>query len=89
MTRPPAKNAGPGSVPQPRSRNSGRLLPGEGELPLAEYWKALPEGHHVSVEVPLARTRHPSFEERAKTVMDGFRAFCDSSDVPFKFAGAA
>lgn len=67
----------------------GRLLPGEGELPLAEYWKAVPDSHHVSVEVPLARTRHLSFEERAKTVMSGFRAFCDRNDVPLKFAGAA
>lgn len=67
----------------------GRLLPGEGELPLAGYWRALPAGHHVSVEVPLARTRHLPFEARAQTVMEGFRAFCGRNDVPFEFAASA
>lgn len=67
----------------------GRLLPGEGELPLAEYWRALPAGHNVSVEVPLARTRHLPFEDRARAVMEGFCGFCDRNDVPFETTGPA
>jgi hypothetical protein len=30
-----------------------RLLPGDGELPLAEFLAALPEGMPVSVEAPV------------------------------------
>lgn len=58
----------------------GRLLPGEGELPLADCWAALPGIPHVSVEVPLASVRHLPFEERAKTIMAGYRRFCDPID---------
>lgn len=55
----------------------GRLLPGDGELPLADCWAALPGAPHVSVEVPLASVRHLPFEDRAKTIMAGYRRFCE------------
>ncbi len=35
-----------------------RMVPGEGEMPLAEYLRALPEGLIISLEVPLRREAH-------------------------------
>jgi sugar phosphate isomerase/epimerase len=54
----------------------GRLLPGDGELMLAEVWDVMPKGAHISVEVPLAAARHLPFAERAQAVMDGYNKFC-------------
>lgn len=54
----------------------GRLLPGDGELPLAGYWAALPAHTHVSVEVPLASSRGLPFQERARIVREGYDRFC-------------
>lgn len=54
----------------------GRLIPGEGELPLMDAWNVMPAHANISVEVPLARTRHLPFADRAKTIMAGYNSFC-------------
>ena len=47
-------DAGDDAVLEARAR---RLLPGEGELPLAEMLRALPSGLPVSVEAPCQSAR--------------------------------
>lgn len=42
-----------------REAREGRFAPGEGDLPLAELVKALPQSTRVSVEVPHARGKDP------------------------------
>jgi sugar phosphate isomerase/epimerase len=54
----------------------GRLLPGDGELALAEAWDVMPAHANVSVEVPLATVRHLPFAERAQAIMTGYNKFC-------------
>lgn len=62
----------------------GRLLPGDGELRLAECWAVMPAHANVSVEVPLAAVRHLPFEGRAKSIMAGYRRFCEGCVSPRK-----
>jgi sugar phosphate isomerase/epimerase len=49
-----------------REARTGRLLPGEGNLPLAALVAALPAGTPVSVEAPCRATAHLPAVERAK-----------------------
>ena len=49
-----APGAGPASADAVREARAGRLLPGEGQLPLLELLAALPDGIPVAVEAPRA-----------------------------------
>jgi len=58
---------GPGDTPALiREARTGRLLPGEGVLPLAELVAALPDGAPLAVEAPCRATAHLPAVERAK-----------------------
>jgi sugar phosphate isomerase/epimerase len=58
---------GPGDTPALiREARTGRLLPGEGVLPLAELVAALPEGLPLAIEAPCEATAHLPALERAK-----------------------
>jgi len=63
----PADMPGPGDTPALiREARTGRLLPGEGVLPLAELVAALPDNVPLAVEAPNRATAHLSAVERAK-----------------------
>ena len=49
-----------------REARTGRLLPGEGVLPLAELVATLPKGAPLAIEAPCAATAHLPALERAK-----------------------
>lgn len=67
---------GPASVDDRRvEARTARLLPGEGELPLAGLLAALPPGIPISVEAPTLRLAHLPFNEQARTVGDATRKF--------------
>jgi sugar phosphate isomerase/epimerase len=57
-----------------REARTGRLLPGEGTLPLAALVAALPAGTPVSVEAPSRATAHLPAVERAKRAHESLRA---------------
>jgi sugar phosphate isomerase/epimerase len=58
---------GPGDTPALiREARTGRLLPGEGVLPLAELVAALPPSATLAVEAPCRATAHLPALERAK-----------------------
>ena len=58
---------GPGDTPALiREARSGRLLPGEGVLPLAELVAALPDGVPLAIEAPCRATADLPAAERAK-----------------------
>src|SRR5712692_8097164 len=58
---------GPGDTPALiREARTGRLLPGEGVLPLAELVAALPQSATLAVEAPCRATAHLPALERAK-----------------------
>ena len=58
---------GPGDTPALiREARTGRLLPGEGVLPLAELVAALPDTVPLAVEAPCRVTAHLPAIERAK-----------------------
>jgi sugar phosphate isomerase/epimerase len=61
---------------QVREARSARLLPGEGELPLAELVAALPGGLPLAVEAPCAAAaqRPREFASRARHALDPFLA---------------
>lgn len=61
---------------QLREARSARLLPGDGELPLAELLTALPEGIPLAVEAPAeGAARHPEqFAARARRALDPYLA---------------
>ena len=58
----------------------GRLLPGEGALPLSEIMTVLPKGLPVSPEIrSLAlRETYPEIERRAGAIYTASRAFLDA-----------
>ncbi len=58
----------------------GRLLPGDGELPLADIMNALPTDLPVSPEIrSLAlREKYPDISDRARAIYQSSRAFLDS-----------
>src|SRR5262247_1263328 len=58
---------GPSDTPSLiREARTGRLLPGEGVLPLAELVNALPDGLPLAIEAPCRATAHLPALERAK-----------------------
>ena len=58
---------GPGDTPALiREARTGRLLPGEGVLPLAELVAALPDTAPLAVEAPCRATADLPAIERAK-----------------------
>ena len=67
---------GPESVDARRvEARTARLLPGEGELPLAGLMQALPPRIPVSVEAPTLRLAMLPFDEQARIVGDATRKF--------------
>lgn len=67
---------GPESVDDRRvEARTARLLPGEGELPLAGLLKALPPGIPISVEAPTRRLAGLPYAEQAQIVGDTTRRF--------------
>ena len=67
---------GPESVDERRvEARTARLLPGEGELPLAGLLRALPPGIPISVEAPTLRLASLPFNEQARIVGDATRKF--------------
>ena len=63
---------------------AGRLLPGDGELPLCDLLAALPWGRPLSVEAPnlALRERYGDAEvlRRARAAVDGVLAACAAAD---------
>ena len=57
-----------------REARTGRLLPGEGALPLAELVAALPAGAPVAIEAPCRDTAHLPAVERAKRAYQSLTA---------------
>ncbi|HUG38379.1 MAG TPA: TIM barrel protein [Candidatus Limnocylindrales bacterium] len=63
----PSDMPGPGDTPALiREARTGRLLPGEGVLPLAELVAALPDGVPLAIEAPVRATAHLPAVERAR-----------------------
>jgi sugar phosphate isomerase/epimerase len=72
---------GPGDTPALiREARTGRLLPGEGVLPLAELVAALPDTAILAVEAPCRATAHLSALERAKRAYESLSALVRSGD---------
>ena len=76
----------PQSLPEETYENflseavDGRLLPGEGALPLTEIMKTLPQDIPVSPEIrslPL-REAYPDIQDRAAAIYSASRAFLDT-----------
>lgn len=57
---------------------NGRLLPGEGRLPLLALMESLPREVVVELETPVARLGKSSIDERARTCGDAARRFLDA-----------
>lgn len=71
-----APGIGPVSVDgRRREARTARLLPGEGELPLAGWLAALPAGIPLSVEAPTLKLVGLPFDEQARIVGETTRAF--------------
>jgi sugar phosphate isomerase/epimerase len=67
---------GPVSLDERRvEARTDRLLPGEGEFPLADLLRALPPGIPVSVEAPTLRLASLPFNEQARVIGDATRRF--------------
>jgi sugar phosphate isomerase/epimerase len=62
---------------------NGRLLPGDGDLPLARLLAALPADLPLSLEMRAAwlRQRHPDPKDRARVVMDGMRRWLKAAGI--------
>jgi sugar phosphate isomerase/epimerase len=75
----PTAPAGDGVGPLIHEALEGRLLPGDGALPLDEFLASFPAGRPLSVEILSAelRQRFPDFEARARAVREATRAFLD------------
>ena len=63
-----------------REARSGRLYPGDGELPLVELMDALPDGVLLDVEAPCQRTGHLPAAEQARLAAEATRRFLDRYD---------
>lgn len=71
--------AGPATLDdRRREARTARLLPGEGELPIAGLIKALPPGIPLSVEAPTLRLAGLPFNQQARIVGDTTRRFLAS-----------
>jgi sugar phosphate isomerase/epimerase len=67
----PAPTDTPGLI---REARGGRLLPGEGALPLAELVAALPAGLPLAIEAPIRATAHLPAAERARRAYEAMSA---------------
>ena len=66
---------GPGDTPALiREARTGRLLPGEGALPLAELVAAVPDSLPLAVEAPCRATADLPAAERAKRAYQALSA---------------
>jgi hypothetical protein len=66
---------GPGDTPAlTREARTGRLLPGEGVLPLADLVAALPDGLPLAVEAPCQATAALPALDRAKRAYQALSA---------------
>jgi sugar phosphate isomerase/epimerase len=63
-----------------REARTGRLLPGEGVLPLAELVAALPEGVPLAVEAPCRATADLPAVERARRAYRAFAALLQTQE---------
>jgi len=63
-----------------REARTGRLLPGEGVLPLAELVAALPDGMPLSVEAPCRDTAHLPAAERARRAYRALEALLQTPE---------
>ena len=69
---------GPGDTPSLiREARTGRLLPGEGVLPLAELVAALPESASLAIEAPCRATAHLSALKRARRAHQALSALVE------------
>src|SRR5712691_7098967 len=69
---------GPGDTPALiREARTGRLLPGEGVLPLTELVAALPQSATLAIEAPCRATAHLPALERAKRAHQAFSALVE------------
>jgi sugar phosphate isomerase/epimerase len=69
---------GPGDTPALiREARTGRLLPGEGVLPLVELVAALPESALLAIEAPCRDTAHLPALERAKRAHQALSALVE------------
>src|SRR5262245_53101906 len=62
-----------------REARTGRLLPGEGVLPLAELVAALPSGVPIAIEAPCRATAELPAAERAKRAYRALTALLEKS----------
>jgi sugar phosphate isomerase/epimerase len=78
----PVAPPGDGVGPLIAEALEGRLLPGDGGLPLGEFLESLPVGCAFSVEILSAelRQRFPDHVDRARAVWEATRAFLDGTD---------
>jgi len=76
-------DAAPGMPTEPpelmREARTGRLLPGEGVLPLADLVRALPATTTLSVEAPVRETAGLATLERAQRAYRAMRALLDNT----------
>jgi sugar phosphate isomerase/epimerase len=78
----PAFVPGNRSVEELRKESrTARLLPGEGELWLADLLRALPVGTPISIEAPSARHAHLSAAERARLALTKTQTFLDAQGL--------
>ncbi|HXJ81798.1 MAG TPA: TIM barrel protein [Candidatus Methylomirabilis sp.] len=69
----------PGDTPALiREARTGRLLPGEGVLPLAELVAALPDGLPLAIEAPCRATAHLPAVERAKRAHEALSSLLEA-----------
>jgi sugar phosphate isomerase/epimerase len=61
-----------------REARTARLLPGQGELPIAQLIKAMPAGVPLSVEAPTVALATLPFNEQARIAAGVTRRFLDS-----------
>jgi hypothetical protein len=74
---------GPGDTPALiREARTGRLLPGEGVLPLAELVAALPDGVPLAVEAPCRATADLPAAGRAKRAFQALSALLEKPSPP-------
>jgi sugar phosphate isomerase/epimerase len=58
----------------------GRLYPGDGALPLADFMTALPPGTEIEIETPRAALAHLPLAEQASRAAEAARRFLEARD---------
>ena len=76
-----ARATRPSDADIPLEARSGRLYPGDGELPLRELLAALPAGIPLSLEAPSQRHAVLSVTERASLIAAKTRRLFDGGDA--------